>query len=94
MVGRCTHCCNLMNNRIDVSDLDVGTRIRVGENDLATIKYIGEVRLTVTIYPSIYPTFCCISPKSDSFPIKSRITHVWPVPVLFVFFSTHFSFVR
>lgn len=32
-----------MNNRIDVSDLEVGARIRVGDNDLATIKYIGEV---------------------------------------------------
>ncbi|XP_031640761.1 tubulin-specific chaperone E [Contarinia nasturtii] len=43
MVGRCSHCCNLMNNRVDVSDLEVGARIRVGDNDLATIKYIGKV---------------------------------------------------
>lgn len=42
MVGRCSHC-NLMNNRVDVSDLAESARIRVGENDLATIKYIGEV---------------------------------------------------
>lgn len=45
MVGRCSHCCNLMNNRVDVSDLEVGARIRVGDNDLATIKYIGEVSI-------------------------------------------------
>lgn len=45
MVGRCSHCCNLMSNRVDISDLEVGARIRVGENDLATIKYIGEVSL-------------------------------------------------
>lgn len=34
-----------MSNRIDVSDLEVGARIRVGDNDLATIKYIGEVNI-------------------------------------------------
>lgn len=43
MVGRCSHCCNIMTNRVDVSDLEVGARIHVGDNDLATIKYIGEV---------------------------------------------------
>lgn len=32
-----------MNNRVDVSDLAISYRIRVGDNDLATIKYIGEV---------------------------------------------------
>lgn len=43
MVGRCSDCCNIMNNRVDVSDIDVGARIRVGDNDLATVKYIGDV---------------------------------------------------
>lgn len=37
-----------MNNRVDVSDLEVGARIRVGDNDLATIKYIGEVNIIET----------------------------------------------
>lgn len=45
MVGHCSHCCNIMNNRVDVSDLEVGSRIRVGDNDLATVKYIGEVSI-------------------------------------------------
>lgn len=34
-----------MSNRVDVSDLEVGARIRYGDNDLATIKYIGEVSI-------------------------------------------------
>lgn len=42
MVGHCSHC-TIMNHRVDVDDLDIGARIRVGEDDLATIKYIGEV---------------------------------------------------
>lgn len=32
-----------MNNRVDVSDLEINSRIRVGDNDLATVKYVGEV---------------------------------------------------
>lgn len=54
MVGRCSHCCNLMSNRVDVSDLSVGARIRYGDNDLATIKYIGEVRHISKFYTILF----------------------------------------
>lgn len=49
MVGHCSHC-KIMNHRVDVDDLEINARIRVGDNDLATIKYIGEVsqRLILT----------------------------------------------
>lgn len=50
MVGRCSHCCNIMSNRVDVSDLEVGARIRYGDNDLATIKYIGEVSTNYYVF--------------------------------------------
>lgn len=67
MVGRCSHCCNLMNNRVDVSDLEVGARIRVGDNDLATIKYIGEVSIincdsiTLICILFLYLKFYCLA---------------------------------
>lgn len=32
-----------MNNRIDLDDLEIDGRIRIDNNDLATIKFIGEV---------------------------------------------------
>lgn len=48
-----------MNNRVDVSDLGVGTRIRVGDNDLATIKYIGEVSIIPFIWIPFYFNLLC-----------------------------------
>lgn len=42
MVGHCSHC-TIMNHRVNVDDLDIGARIRVGDDDLATIRYIGEI---------------------------------------------------
>lgn len=44
MVGH-SDCCYIMNDRVDISDIKVGSRIRVGDNDIATVKYIGEVRI-------------------------------------------------
>lgn len=43
MVGRCSDCCYIMNDRVDISDIEVGSRIRVGDSDIASVKYIGEV---------------------------------------------------
>lgn len=43
MVGRCSHCCSIMNTRVDVNDLEINSRIRVGDSDVSTVKYIGEV---------------------------------------------------
>lgn len=43
MVNRCSDCCYIMNDRVDISDIDVGSRIRVGDSDIASVLYIGEV---------------------------------------------------
>lgn len=48
MVGHCSHCCSIMNTRVDVNDLEINARIRVGESDVGTVKYIGEVIITIT----------------------------------------------
>lgn len=45
MVGHCSDCCYIMNDRVDISDIKVGSRIRVGDSDIATVKYIGEVSI-------------------------------------------------
>lgn len=34
-----------MNMRVDVNDLEINSRIRVGDSDVGTVKYIGEVRI-------------------------------------------------
>lgn len=64
-----------MNNRIDISDLEVGARIRVGDNDLATIKYIGEVIIKTKIFQTN-------SHKSSSPPFRGKGLKIWAFDLL------------
>lgn len=45
-----------MTNRVDVSDLEINCRIRVAEDELATVKYLGEVSLLKILIHLIAPT--------------------------------------
>lgn len=57
MVGHCSHCCSIMNTRVDVNDLEVNSRIRVGDSDVGTVKYIGEVITNPISFTLIHSTW-------------------------------------
>lgn len=74
MVGHCSHCCSIMNTRVDVNDLEVNSRIRVGDSDVGTVKYIGEV---IASHPSQFVSFHATQSTCDGNQPKHALQNVW-----------------